>query len=493
MLKEGVKADDTEEDAWEDEVAGSASLGTLEIDDASPKTIALTDVRRHLLVSHLFSRCAEQAFQFVIIIFLTKAVLPDASLVLVSSYGLFSGLLVFALGSQFGRYLDVESARNRRLRSIRAVLIGQYGCVLVCAVACYALLMDEDGKDGIETNSTLDSFDLPTTLLLIAIHLLGGFSLLFSEASTVAIEKDWAVVIAGGHDDDYLGKLNISLRQIDLGSKMLSPVVVGFFLMAVGERLQPAILAVAIINALSFFVEYCCLTKICSLAPDLMTGGNSETSDDDDQDGEQKHCASCSFFAGLVIYFQQNIAAGGLALALLYLNVLSVGELMTAYLVSRGMSLHALGIWRGISSIVGIFGTKVFGFISSKHKLSTTSLLSIAFFFGCLSVSFGSLFVTINQTIAIALLVCGVSVSRIGLWSFDLAISQLIQETVPDNCRATFGGTQHSLQAFFFALHFVFGLIWSQPGQFYILVSIGYSAVGFAFLLVLLGVYRSRI
>ena len=441
-------------------------------------------------MSHLFSRCAEQAFQFVIIIFLTKAVLPGASLVLVSSYGLYSGLLVFALGSQFGRYLDVASARNRRLRSIRAVLIGQYGCVLVCAVVCYTLLVNEDGKDGIETNSTLDSLDLPTILLLITIHLLGGFSLLFSEASTVAIEKDWVIVIAGGHDDDYLGKLNISLRQIDLGSKMLSPVVVGFFLMAVGERLQPAILAVAIINALSFFVEYCCLTKICSLVPDLMTAVNNEN--DDNQDGEQRHCASCSFFAGLAIYFQQNIAAGGLALALLYLNVLSVGELMTAYLVSRGMSLHALGIWRGISSIVGIFGTKVFGFISSKHKLSTTSLLSIAFFFGCLSVSFGSLFVT-NQIVAIAFLVCGVSASRIGLWSFDLAISQLIQETVSDTYRGIFSGTQHSLQAFFFAMHFVFGLIWSQPDQFFILVSIGYSAVGFAFLLVLLGVYQSRI
>jgi iron-regulated transporter 1 len=326
--------------------------------------------------------------------------------------------------------------------------------------------------------------------------LLGGFSLLFGEASTVAIEKDWVIVIADGCHADYLGKLNISLRQIDLGSKMLSPTVAGFFLMAVGEQLQPALIAVAIINLLSFFIENFCLTKICALVPGLMmSGGNqNESSDEDisDQNFERRHCASCGFLVGLIVYFQQKIASGGLALALLYLNVLSVGDLTTSYLVSRGISLHFIGLWKGVSSVIGIFGARAFGIISAWRSLATTSMLSIAFFLGCLSVSFGSMFVA-NQRVELALLVSGISISRIGLWIFDLAISQLIQETVPDNCRGIFGGTQHSLQAFFFALHFVFGLIWSKPEHFFVLAAIGYSAVGVAFLLVLLGVYQSRI
>ena len=502
MLNEGAQVIDLEEDSWEDEQVDSdlSKRGTaLEIDQddvhaASAETTAPI-ARRYLVLSHLSSRCAEQIFQFIVIIFLTKAVLPQASLILVSSYGLFSGILVFVLGSHFAMIATATIAGSRnRLRSIRSILFCQYGCVLSCAVACYVLLIGEDGDGDTDTSTSGGyPFDLSTTLLLISIHLFGGFSLLFSEASTVAIEKDWVVVIARPHGADYLGRLNISLRQIDLGSKMLSPTLAGFFLMAVGERLQPAIVAVAIINAFSLFVEYCCLTKICSLVPDLMMSGSddpNESAGEDNPDMEPGHCASCSFFAGLVVYFHQKIAAGGLALALLYLNVLSVGELMTGYLVSRGLSLQVLGLWRGISSVVGIFGTKAFGCIASKHNLPTTCVLSIAFFFGCLTVSFGSLFVT-NQSAALALLVVGVSISRIGLWSFDLATSQLIQETVPDNKRGIFGGTQHSLQAFFFALHFVFGLIWSQPDQFFTLVAIGYSAVGFAFLLVLLGVYQS--
>mmetsp|Transcript_4896 Transcript_4896/g.8359 ORF Transcript_4896/g.8359 Transcript_4896/m.8359 type:complete len:516 (-) Transcript_4896:32-1579(-) len=500
VMLNDIQAIACEEDPCEDEQIDSdavKSTAALEIgqanDQAGAATFASLVVRRYLLASHLFGVFAEQVFQFVVVVFLTKAVLPEASLMLVSSYGFTSSLLVFSLGSHFGRYLDLESARSRRLRSIRAVLIGQYGCVLASTVACYALLSGE-GKDsdtGILT-STGDPFDLTTTSLLIAIHLFGGFSLLFSEASTVAIEKDWAIVIAAGCDADYLGRLNIALRQIDLGSKMLSPTAAGFFLMAVGEQVQPAIIAAAIINFFAFFIEYCFLTKICALVPGLMMswGDQNESSDKDNQ--EKRHCTSCSFFAGLVVYFQQKIAAGGLALAMLYLNVLSVGELMTAYLVSCGISLHFIGLWKGISSIVGIFGTRAFGFVSSRYSLATTSMLSITFFLGCLSLSFGSSFVA-NKSVALAVLVLGISISRIGLWSFDLAISQLIQETVPVHCRGIFGGTQHSLQAFFFALHFVSGLIWSKPDQFFILAAIGYSAVGFAFLLVLLGVYQSRI
>ena len=486
------------EDAWEDEQIDSeavkpASQSALEIDqaDAQVGSINAPIVRRYLVLSHSCGVFAEQIFQFIVIIFLTKAILPEASLVLVSSYGLFSSALVFALGSSVGRYLDIESAKNRRLHCIRGVLIGQYGCVLACTGFCYALLSDEGRHSDVSTSAV----DLPTILLLIAIHLLGGFSLLFGEASTVAIEKDWVIVIAAGFDADYLGKLNISLRQIDLGSKMLGPTVAGFFLMAV-EQLQPALIAVAIINLLSFFIENFCLAKICALVPGLMiSGGNqNDISNEDirDQNLEKKHCASCSFFAGLVVYFQQKIASGGLALALLYLNVLSVGDLMTAYLVSKGISLHFIGLWKGLSSVIGIIGARAFGFISSWRSLATTSMLSIALFLGCLSVSFGSMCVA-NQSVELALLVSGISISRIGLWIFDLAISQLIQETVPDRCRGIFGGTQHSLQAFFFALHFVFGLIWPKPEQFFVLAAIGYSAVGIAFLLVLLGVYQSRI
>lgn len=493
------------EDVWEDEASEEQSKldaeynntssqivhNGLEVDGAGSRDqpASSSSVRRLLVVSHLFGRSAEVIFQFILVIYLTTSILSD-SLLLVSSYGLFSGLLVFFLGGQAGRFLDDGAADNRRLWSLQVVLLGQYGCVVACIVVCYILL------DMYDINTTVPSdglsLDLTTILLLVVIHLLGGFSLLFSEASTVAIEKDWVIVISG-NDVNFLRALNVTLRQIDLGCKMMGPAAVGFSLMAVGEQLEPALVAVGIMNIVSFLAEYCCLTRICRAVPDLMVQRtNSDIVQDRDKesgqevpDDQQRQCAKCSVLGGLFIYFQQDIAAsaGGFGLSLLYLNVLSVGDLMTSYLIWRGLSLHLLGIWRGVASIIGLLGTAVYGWSSSRLSLESTSLLSIAFFLSCLTASFCSLFIP-NVNVALSILVLGVTASRIGLWTFDLAINSLIQETVPESCRGIVGGTQHSLQALFFAIHFALGLIWSDPAQFHILCIFGYSAVVAAFFLV---------
>ena len=504
-----------EGDAWEDEycsekpqdVESKKEICAFEVDgfdcgdeeqletsvasSISPPTS--TSVRRLLVISHLFGRSAEVIFQFVLVIFLTKCILSD-SLLLVSTYGLFSSLLVVFFGGKAGSFLDDSASNNRRLRSLQVVLLGQYGCVVACSSACYLLLN--------LYNISTDPLDLPVATILVVIHVLGGFSLLCSEASTIAIEKDWVIVISG-NDVDYLRALNVTLRQIDLGCKMFGPAAAGFFLMAVGEQIQPAVVAVGIINVISFFAEYCFLTIICREVPALMLQNSNVGSTEHDgrtegglhaekTDETKKHCANCSLLSGLSIYFQQDIAAGGFALSLLYLNVLSVGELMTSYLIWRGLSLHLLGIWRGVASIIGLLGTALYGWWSSRMSLQSTSMWSITFFLVCLTVSFSSLFVPNNDTVALALLIMGVTASRVGLWSFDLSVSQLIQLTVPQSCRGIVGGTQHSLQNLFFALHFVLGLVWSDPSQFHILVTVGYSAVATAFLLVMRGVYFSR-
>jgi hypothetical protein len=49
---------------------------------------------------------------------------------------------------------------------------------------------------------------------------------------------------------------------------------------------------------------------------------------------------------GWSIYFQQSSLLAGLALALLYLTVLSLGFLMTSYLAWRGMSEATLSLFR---------------------------------------------------------------------------------------------------------------------------------------------------
>ncbi|CAE6085951.1 unnamed protein product [Arabidopsis arenosa] len=45
------------------------------------------------------------------------------------------------------------------------------------------------------------------------------------------------------------------------------------------------------------------------------------------------------------------------------------------------------------------------------------------------------------------MLMAGVAASRLGLWMFDLAVIQQMQDLVPESDRCVVGGVQNSLQA----------------------------------------------
>lgn len=79
---------------------------------------------------------------------------------------------------------------------------------------------------------------------------------------------------------------------------------------------------------------------------------------------------------GLATYFQQSVWPAALSLALLYLTVLSLGLLMTAYLKWQGMTEAVLSLYRGAGAVSGLLATvafppihKVAGNVCSVHKL----------------------------------------------------------------------------------------------------------------------------
>lgn len=97
---------------------------------------------------------------------------------------------------------------------------------------------------------------------------------------------------------------------------------------------------------------------------------------------------------------------------------------------------------------------------------------------------------TESYDLSMALLIFGVCMSRIGLWVFDISVTQLMQELIPDGVRGVVGGTQQSLNAFFSLLTFALCLVFPDPKEFHIYVAAGYSAVGLAAILYAFGVYR---
>ena len=93
--------------------------------------------------------------------------------------------------------------------------------------------------------------------------------------------------------------------------------------------------------------------------------------------------------------------------------------------VWKGMRLDTIGVWRGISSAVGLSGTLVYQVMSNRNIGQVDSgMISVVFQFFCLSLSYASLFVDDFDT-STTMLIVGVCASRVGLWVFDLSVTQV--------------------------------------------------------------------
>jgi len=82
--------------------------------------------------------------------------------------------------------------------------------------------------------------------------------------------------------------------------------------------------------------------------------------------------------------------------------------------------------------------------------------------------------------------------SRIGLWVFDISVTQLMQLHIPPPVRGLVGGVQQSINAFFTVISYVVGLFISDPENFTIYASISFGGVMLAAIFYGLMVFTRR-
>ncbi|XP_078573219.1 ferroportin-like [Branchiostoma floridae x Branchiostoma japonicum] len=75
---------------------------------------------------------------------------------------------------------------------------------------------------------------------------------------------------------------------------------------------------------------------------------------------------------------------------------------------------------------------------------------------------------------SVALLMTGVTLGRIGLWMYDLTVTQLYQETVEENHRGVVFGVQNSLNFFMDMMHFLLVIILPAPETFGFLILLSF-------------------
>ncbi|XP_053554577.1 solute carrier family 40 member 1 [Bombina bombina] len=242
-----------------------------------------------------------------------------------------------------------------------------------------------------------------------------------------------------------------------------------------------------------------------------------------------------TFRDGWVAYYNQSIFWAGMGLAFLYMTVLGFDCITTGYAYTQGLSGSVLSILMGASAISGIMGTVAFtwlrkkcglirtGFISGIAQLSSLIFCVVSVFMPGspldLTVSpfddIGTRFLegeplptmspevylttnmqnlTVNSTsllndsdvstsvplISVSFLFAGVIAARVGLWSFDLTVTQLIQENVIESERGIINGVQNSMNYLLDLLHFIMVILGPNPEAFGLLViiSVSFVAIG---------------
>jgi iron-regulated transporter 1 len=497
-------------------------------------TIIILHARRLLYVSHFFAQFSEVSWQFCLTLFLA-ATTDYQSLILVSTYGIATGLAVCIAVPIAGRFIDASN----RLRVAQRLIWLENISVLMATVCCFILLSKksvttnhEDANNSIETQESWLSYrlqgvplDLVSILSLLGIHTFGAAAQVLYQAFLVAIERDWVVVLSQAaansmHTQEdaiestfrtWLSVTNIAMRQIDLSCKVAAPAVAGLMIPLfaggqsnpTGNDMRWVCLLIGAVNVLALFVEYSCTKRIYRLIPDLaIKSPNNDKSDDGDgHDDEVRVEAqtnggsiykSCGIFQlphGLSIYMNQTISWAGIALAILYMNALTFGNgILTGYLLYRGMKLELVGTCRGIASVIGLLGTLAYQLSVKRVSLEATGMWSIVYEFGCLALSYGSLFID-GDTLPLTMLILGVCLSRIGLWVFDITVTQLQQQRTPPDVRGVVGGVQQSLNAFFGLLCFTLGVIFPSTKDFHIYASAAFGSVGVAACLYAVGIY----
>ena len=236
---------------------------------------------------------------------------------------------------------------------------------------------------------------------------------------------------------------------------------------------------------------------------------------------------------GWKIFWRQEINLVGFAMASLYLTVLGFSGVTATYFLTQGVTSDLIGVFLGLGGIIGIFGTIAYPFLHRKFGTVKTGIIgnalqvlmlifsvvgvfvpgrplndnnasyysvncssfagpfpsptidpssfpsSTAFMYPSSSPdpspSSSSFSISINPSVALVLV--GVTAARFGLWIFDLAVSQLIQERVIEEERGVVSGVMKAMNSNMDMLHYIMVIIAPRPQEFPYLTVISFISV----------------
>ncbi|XP_013881655.1 solute carrier family 40 member 1 [Austrofundulus limnaeus] len=511
-----------------------------------------TSAKFLIYMGHALSTWGDRMWNFAVAVFLVE--LYGDSLLLTAVYGLVVAGSVLLLGAIIGNWVD----RNPRLKVAQTSLLVQNSCVIVCGVLLMLVFHFKEQLSVLYNGWIL-------TVCYILVITIANIANLASTATSITIQRDWVVVVAG-QDSSSLADMNATVRIIDQLTNILAPLLVGQ-IMDFGSHFVGCGF-ISGWNLCSMCVEYALLWKVYQKTPALaVKAGQKEQhelkqlSPQKDPEGSQspeessqplmneaavvvvksldssKPRGCCqqvleplqTLKSGWVSYYQQDIFLAGMSLAFLYMTVLGFDCITTGYAYTQGLNGSVLSLLMGASAVSGICGTVAFTWVRKKCGLIRTGFISGVVQLSCLTMCVFSVFAPgspfdltvspfqdlythlvggqslpeadhvltgVNATttapppaqelpplqsyMSVSMLFAGVIAARVGLWSFDLTVTQLIQENVIESERGVINGVQNSLNYLLDLLHFIMVILAPNPEAFglLVLISVSFVAMG---------------
>ncbi|KAL7329919.1 hypothetical protein PS15p_204929 [Mucor circinelloides] len=427
-------------------------------------------MKGRLYVSHFLTSWTDRVFEFSCFLFIGD--IFKTSLLLASIYGFSTTISAIVWSSWVGRLADSTS----RLLFVRLTMLVQKSAIVASCILFYIIL----------------EYNYRPYLLYSLVVVFGCALKLAFIANNIAIEKDWVMVMTDGDTEAML----TVMKRIDLFCKTMAPVMIGS-VMSFGPSVGAIIIAVW--NMISVVIEYQLVfqtykefprlasknkdyvqSRIGEQAPLLndsseeMSGTNDTGAGVHQHQPQQQEEHPVSF----IEYIHHKIFPASLAMAMLYLTVLSFGGIMISYLKIAGYSDWSLGILRAVAGIAGIASTYILPYLSAKIGIIRAGVWALWFESATLVPVVLSFTTWGSQSPwGPIMLFGGMSVSRIGLWVFDISETILMQQMVDNSQIGSISGWQHSLCNAFDLSQYVLTAIVSDPNDFIIPATVSLSAV----------------
>ena len=412
-----------------------------------------------LFLSHFLSTWNSRLFEMAAVLFIA-AIFPG-TLLPMSVYALVRSAAATVLAPALGSWID----RGNRLKAVRISIVEQR---LAVAASCGIFWFLHE-RQGLGSKQRTGLFAVSVVLACV--------EKLSSVMNLVAVERDWVVVITQGNEGARR-LLNARMRRIDLLCKLLGPLVIS---LVDGASTTLVFYVTLGMNCSSVHVEYFAIAAVYRMVPGLRrTVTDNPPSAVETIEVSPLHVKMLKGLRlatsrllplkSLPFYFNHPTFMPSISLSLLYLTVLSSGQMIT-FLIAIGYTSLQVGIARAISTVFELYATWVAPIVQRHIRVVragiwflTWQMLWLA---GGLSWFFASgESLTGRKIFAASGLVGGVILSRCGLWAFDLCAQSIVQQEVTEENRGAFPTVEASFLNFFELLSYASTIVFSRPNQF---------------------------